>query len=359
MKMNKIKLDQAQRELLNKLAKTAKNLEDSSEVSFFQRLFKREEPKKIKSLYIYSAPGRGKTMLMQKFYQKINKTPKSYFHFNEFMYQIHKNLHKIRSKSENSNDEIIKATESVIKSSKIICFDEFQVQDIADAMLLGRIFTHIFSKNITLIITSNTKPQNLYKNGLQREKFLEFINNILLKNIEIIKIDDEIDYRLQYQQNLEKRYFTPKNNETFKEILPSFIEKQKITAKTLKIWGRDVKIRKTFEKTALLNFNEIIQDNLSASDFKEISRYFDLIIIENLPQFSFEEKNEQRRFMLFIDEIYENKTALIISAKSEIDEIYLNQKDKKSNARVISRLQEIKSDHYWKNSKFIKNQKNA
>ncbi len=348
--MQKIKLDKIQLEIFKKLEFIANKLENRN---FFHKILKKDKTQK--SLYIHSSPGRGKTMLMQKFYQKIKKTKKKYFHFNDFMYQIHKNLHEIRLENKNSKDELIEAVKRVVADAKLICFDEFQVQDIADAMLLDRIFSYIFSKNTTTIITSNSKPQNLYLHGLQREKFLDFVENILLKNAEIIEITDEIDYRLQYQQNLEKKYFlkNKKDEIEFREVIKNFTANKTLEPLILKVWGRNILLKETYQKIAIIDFEDFAKENFSTSDFKKICKYFNLIFLRNLQEFDYEDKNEARRFMLFIDEIYENKTALIILANKEIDKIYKNDKDKKLNLRTISRLNEIKSDHYFKNSKLF------
>lgn len=345
--MTDIKLDDFQQFIVSELDKIAEKLEKNN--GLFSKFLKK---KSIESLYIFSKPGRGKTMLMKLFFRKLRIKEKSYFHFNEFMYQIHQNLHQIRQKKlKNYQDEIILATEKVIKKSELICFDEFQVEDIADAMLLNKIFSYIFSKNITVIFTSNAKPKNLYKNGLQREKFLEFVEKILLKNSKVIEIDNNLDYRLRHNKNIDKRYFLTNEDEKFNQIIKNFTQNKSLETNILKIWGREIKIKNSYEKIAILEFDYLTENNFSASDFKEIAKYYDLIFLKNLDQFSFEEKNEQRRFMLFIDEIYENNVALIILAKSEINNLYIDLRDKSKNHRTISRLNEIKSDYYFKNSK--------
>ncbi len=137
-------------------------------------------------------------------------------------------------------------------------------------------------------------------------------------------------------------------------MIENFTKNEPLKARNIKVWGRDVVLKNTFENVAIINFDEICKNNLGASDYKEICKEFDLIFLLNLPILGANEKNEARRFMLFIDEIYENKTALIILAKCKIDEIFSEEKDKNFYARVVSRLNEIKSDEYWQNSKFIK-----
>jgi cell division protein ZapE len=349
--MSKIKLDNTQTELYKKIEEIAKIHAKNQKISVFSQVFGKK-PQKIKSIYIQSAPGRGKTMIMRKFYDNV-KIPKAYFHFNDFMYQIHQNLHEIRSKNKFYEDELIQALKMTVKNAKIICFDEFQVHDIADAMILGRIFTYFFSSKILLIITSNTKPQDLYKNGLQRELFMQFVNNILLKNIEIVKLDDKIDYRTQFTSDLNIRYFV-KNYEKIAEIIKNHTKESEIWPRTIKIWGRELQIKQSYKNIAIINYTDLCQEKHSASDYRAICKEFSLIFLLNLPILTKNEKDELKRLMLFIDEVYENKVALIILAESEIEKIYKDCKDDNSFNRAISRLKEIKSDHYFNNSKFKK-----
>ena len=316
-----------------------------------------------KSLYIHGGVGRGKTMLMKSFFEKIQKTPKVYFHFNSFMRKIHEALRDIRKEEKKYKDELIEAVKRVVKDKKLICFDEFQVTDIADAMLLSRIFSYVFSQGVTVVFTSNLYPRDLYKNGLQREIFLEFIDRVLLKNCEVLHLDSTIDYRSQYRQNLAQRYFisNKENREEIKKVIESFTEGKKPKAMKIKVWGRDVKIKKTFAsprqstqsdtKIAIFNFDDLCRSEFAASDYQAISQTFDLIFLLKLPSLTPDNINELRRLTLFIDEIYENKTALIILAKTKPDKIYSEGTGAEAFRRTVSRLNEIKSDEYWRNSK--------
>lgn len=352
----KIHFDQAQTSLFKRLEDLAYSLENEGKVSFFDKFKLVAEKKSPKSLYLYSAPGHGKTMLMKKFYEKLEKTPKIYFHFNAFMRLVHEVLRDIRGEEKKYKDELIEAIKRIIGTKKVLCFDEFQVQDIADSMLLGRIFSYLFAQNIVIVATSNSKPQDLYKNGLQREIFMKFVDNILLKNVDVIKLENDTDYRLQYKKNLSKHYFidSQESQKELNEIIENFTKLQNKENKIIKVWGREILIEKAFDNIAIFDFVEICKSNFSASDYKEICKTFDLIFLLNLPKLTSQDRNEARRLMLFIDEIYENKNALIILAKTKIDEIFEDKKDANANARMISRLHEIKSDEYWSNSKFIK-----
>ncbi len=237
--------------------------------------------------------------------------------------------------------------------AKLICLDEFQVTNIADAMLLSRIFSYLFSKNTAIIFTSNSKPTDLYKNGLQREIFLEFVTNILLKNCQVLNLNSPTDYRAEYTKNLTKRYFinNQKNRQTIKEIISNLTNSKPPKPTKLNVWGREVIIKKTYNNIAVINFKDLCQANHSASDYQSICQRFSLIFLFNLQKLTPENVSEAKRFMLFIDEIYENKTALIITAKVKIDEIYNQGIGSEAFKRTQSRLQEIKSDNYWQASK--------
>ncbi len=326
--------------------------------SFFEKIFGKKNESKFAGFYIYSKPGRGKTMLMKKFFEEV-QIPKAYFHFNEFMFQIHQNKHKTRrnkSKAQYSNQDLLVALKKVVKKSKLICFDEFQVDDIADAMILGRIFTYFVENDIFVIATSNTEPQNLYKNGIQREIFMKFVEEQILEKFKIIHFKSDKDYRLIHDSNIDERYFLKKGGtRNFNVLISQITNKKRPKVKNLEIWGRQVKVEKAIDNIAIFDYDELFLDNLSAADYKVICQEFDLIFLKNLPKFNSESKNEIKRFMLFIDEVYENKVALIILAQVKIESIYQNKKDVKTNARVTSRLNEIKSDFYFNNSKYIKN----
>lgn len=347
----KIIFDKIQLKIQKKLQKIAKILENQN---FFSEIFLNKES--VSSLYIYGSVGCGKTTLMQDFYNSLQKTIKVYFHFNSFMRLFHETLRDIRNEEKKYKDELIEAIKRIIDDKKLLCFDEFQVLDIADAMILGRIFSYLFSKKIIIIFTSNSAPQDLYRNGLQRELFLEFVNNILLKNCEVIALENGTDYRSIYRKNLTKRYYVSNflNRAKIKEIIINLTKSSPFKPRVLKVWGRDLKIKKTYQNIAVINFDDICRAELAASDYQAICQEFDLIFLLKLPiLLKAQDRNEIRRFMLFIDEVYENKTALIILAKTKIDKIYDSAKSDNSFARTISRLKEIKSDEYWAASKFV------
>ena len=347
-------LDHSQILIKNKLDALLERLESKKiENNFKQNLLNLFRFSEIQNeffgFYIFGEVGRGKTMLMKNFYDKIQRTPKIYFHFNDFMTLIHKTLHKIRQNPRKNNDDLIEALKKIITNQKIICFDEFQVLDIADAMLLSRIFEYFFSKNIIVVITANLHPQNLYKNGLQREVFLDFVNNILLKKIEVLNLNSATDYRIYNRTKLTKRFFVSnqKNRQIFQEIIEDFTKNKVRKAFKIESWGREIIVKKSFDNIAIFNFEELFNQHYSSTDFKEICQKFKLIFLQKIPQLQESEINEIRRFTLFIDEAYENKVLLIIISKMNLSNLKNIHIFAPYFSRTISRISEIISDKYW------------
>jgi cell division protein ZapE len=340
-------LDSQQIFVEKKLSQLAQDLENEASQGFFKKII---SPKKqLKSFYIYGDVGRGKSMLMRQFFDSLAKTTKVYFHFNGFMSSIHKALRDIRKENQKFKDELIEALKRVIQKNQVICFDEFQVLDIADAMLLARIFSYLFEQGVVTIFTSNLEPLQLYKNGLQREIFLEFVKKILLKNCEVLHLDSPTDYRSKYLKNLNERYFilSQKNRQEVEKIIEKMTDGNKLKPSKIKVWGREIKIAKTYKKIAVFNFDDLCRVEFAACDYQAICQNFDLIFLLKIPQLLPEDANEARRFMLFIDEVYEKKTALIILAKTKSEKIYEKGSGSEAFKRTVSRLNEIKSDQYW------------
>lgn len=316
------------------------------------------------SLYIYGGVGRGKTMLMKIFFAEVLSSKKIYFHFNSFMISLHQQLHFIRQNQSEikskkdfsiySQDDLIAAVQMIIGNPKLICFDEFQVTDVADAMLLSRIFSYFFLQKILVVITSNSHPLQLYKDGLQREKFLEFVREILLKNCQILHLDSPHDYR-QISQSIRKFYFL--DNQAgrieFAQIQEKFCKNHQISVKILEVFGRKIEIKKLAEDIALIDASWLVAQEFYIGDFKTICQNFSLIFLTNLNQFSESENNEIRRFTAFIDEVYENRVALLILAKCEIDQLCQTARASDFFMRTTSRLSEISGTAYWKGSKFL------
>ena len=250
-------LDSQQLLVEKKLKQLAQDLESQNSEGFFKKIISAKTV--VKSFYIYGDVGRGKSMLMKNFYNSLLKTTKIYFHFNGFMRLIHEALRDIRKEEKKFKDELIEAVKRVVKKNEVVCFDEFQVVDIADAMLLSRIFSYLFAQNVVTVFTSNSQPRNLYKNGLQREVFLEFVDKILLKNCEVLYLNSPTDYRSQYRHNLTKRYFisNKKNREEVQKIIATLTDEKKPKSSKIKVWGREIKVKKTLSINLSINISQV------------------------------------------------------------------------------------------------------
>jgi cell division protein ZapE len=304
---------------------------------FFLRFFKKKS--KILGFYLSGDVGVGKTMLLNFFYSSLS-IPKQRLHFNQFMINFHDFTHN-REEIDKGNS-IASFVNKMKKKCELIYFDEFQVTNIVDAMILGRLFETMFNENIKIILTSNTKIKDLYKDGLQREQFLPFIS--IMENLCIEKeLIIEEDYR---KSNLLDRFFFPLNEDTnFKvnQIFRKITKDKKANIKELKIKGRTFKIKKYFEKIARFNFDELCDQNIGAEDYIKIAKECKFIVIENIPAFSENNRNKQQRFITLVDILYEEKIPLMTTSDSKLENFSSSRSLEKPFKRTLSRLYELTS----------------
>lgn len=356
MSTEEIILDDSQIKTLDQLNQLKKSLDSNSVKFSLLKIFKKNK-NFLSSVYIYGQVGRGKSMLMAKFFNSLKIEDKLYLHFNNFMQKIHQELHKLRKNlHQNQNDIIEIATKNIIGDIRILCLDEFQVEDVTDALILKKIFSYIFANQILVVFTSNSHPKNLYKNGLQRDSFIKFIDDILLKNCQVINLDSGVDYRRQYLQLVKKHYFYPinlENKNEINEIFSKLTENSELQQIEIEVLGRKLLIKNCYKNVARFDFKELFNENLGVIDYQAICKKFDVIFLLNVPKLIKEDVNEARRLILFIDEIYENKVALLMLSEVEIDKIYSDGIGSEAFKRAASRLNEIISDYYWQRSKYI------
>ena len=307
--------------------------------SFFSKLFSKKLSQK--GFYLYGDVGVGKTMILNFFFDQLDKK-KLRKHFNEFMLNFHNFAHK---RKENNEENIINQFVKDLKSkASLIFFDEFQVTNIVDAMILGKLFDEIFKENIKIIVTSNTKISELYKDGLQRDQFKPFIKIMDDQSIEHeLKIED--DYR-KSNDNQKQRYFYPLNQETNFKINKFFrtITKDKNQSKiTDNVKGRDFKIENFYEGIARFNFNDLCDQNLGAEDYLEIIKNCKFIVIDQIPQFSDTNSNQQQRFITLLDVIYDKNISIAVTSNQSLDKFTSSRLLEKPFKRTISRLYELTS----------------
>ena len=307
--------------------------------SFFKKIFSTKDNNI--GFYLQGDVGVGKTMILNFFYENF-KFSKQRLHFNEFMISFHDFVFK--NKGINHENIIDKFVNKLSKKYQLIYFDEFQVTNIADAMILGNLFKKIFDKNIKILFSSNIKINDLYKDGLQRDQFLPFIKIIKNKCYQKNLIIEE-DYR-KSQNKRNERFFYPLNEKTnfkvnkyFRKITKNLTLKEKV----LTIKGRKFIIKNYFDGIARFNFKDLCAKNIGAEDYIKIAEKCDLIIIENIPNFNNVNSNQQQRFITLIDIIYEKSIPLMITSQSKLDSLSSSDNLKQSFKRTISRLYELTS----------------
>ena len=331
----KLEINQYQLEVIDKLQKYYKE----NFKSFLFNLFSKSSSKK--SFYLYGGVGVGKTMLLNFFFNEINNKKKR-LHFNEFMLNFHNFVHE---KKDANPDNIIDLFVKNLKSNfDLIYFDEFQVTNIVDAMILGRLFEKIFEANLKIILTSNIKISELYKDGLQQDQFKPFIKIMEQNSIEH-ELSIEDDYRKNVE-NQQQRYFFPLSQETnFKihKLFRTITKDKKLSVKTLNIKGRKFEIDNFYDGITRFQFEQLCDQNLGAEDYLEIAKISKYIVIEKIPQFDDFNSNQQQRFITLIDVIYHKNIPISVTANQSLDEFTSSKSLEKTFKRTLSRLYELTS----------------
>ena len=331
---NKYEINQNQINIINSL-KDYYN--DNFNQGLLNKIFKKKNSKL--GFYLVGDVGVGKTMILNFFFKKFSKK-KLRLHFNEFMIEFHNFIFENKDK-EKGTDLFV---EDLAKKARLIYFDEFQVTNIVDAMILGKLFKKIFEKKINVIFSSNTKINDLYKDGLQRDQFIPFIkvleNNSLEKELII-----EEDYRSNKNNNLDRFLYPIDQSTNFKlnKFFRKITKNKKKTLKTLEIKGRRLEVENFYDKIIKFNFDELCNKNLGSEDYLSIANTCDFLFIENLPDFNENNSNQQQRFITLIDIIYEKKIPLMITSQVNLESINSSKSMEEPFKRTISRLYELTS----------------
>ncbi|MEQ3512054.1 cell division protein ZapE [Pseudoalteromonas sp. BZB3] len=310
---------------------------------FFSRLFNRQPQQKITGLYFWGGVGRGKTYLVDTFYEALPTDRKMRVHFHRFMHRVHDELKKLKE----VKDPLETVADILKKETDIICFDEFFVQDITDAMLLGGLMQALFARDIILVATSNIVPDELYRNGLQRARFLPAIA-LVKENTEVVNVDSGIDYRLRTLEQAEI-FHSPLDAQADKNLFEYFDKLSPEPGKldeAIEIEGRLIKTRKVADSIVMFDFTQICETARSQVDYMEISRIYNTVILSNVKQMGQQNDDAARRFIALVDEFYERNVTLIISAAAPITELYTDGTLNFEFRRCISRLQEMQSHEY-------------
>ena len=298
-------------------------------------------------LYLYGPVGRGKSMLMDLFYASIPGDHKRRVHFHEFMLDVHGTMHDWRQKDGKLQDPLPKIAEDIAKDTWLICFDEFQVDNIADAMILGRLFEALFDEGVVVVATSNTHPDNLYKGGLQRDRFLPFID-VLKGRIDLLELEAQRDYRRDRLVDMGV-YFTPLGPEADAALDAAFAaltDDAEGQTEEVPVMGRVVEVSKAAKGVARFGFADLCEKPLGAPDYLAIAKTYHTVILADVPVLPPAKRNEAKRMVTLIDALYEAKVNMVVSAAAEPDALCTEGDTAAAFERTASRLIEMQSEDY-------------
>jgi cell division protein ZapE len=310
---------------------------------------KRKPPK---GLYLWGGVGRGKSMVMDLFFDHVAIENKQRVHFHAFMQEVHRRIHAFREaqkagKVSDSKDPLPPLARVIAERAWLLCFDEFHVSDIADAMILGRLFEALLAEGVVIIATSNRHPKDLYKDGLQRDRFLPFID-VLMDKMNVLEVQAARDYRLERLQKMDA-YLTPsgpvadqKLEQDFESLTVGF----QAQSATLDVNGRTVEVAKTAEGVAFVDFDEMCAKPLGPGDYLALASRFHTLLLRDVPKLGPANRNEAKRFVTLIDALYEAKVNFICSAAVPPVELYTEGDGAFEFERTVSRLMEMQSPEY-------------
>ena len=305
-----------------------------------------------KGIYIWGGVGRGKTMLMDLFYDHTNITERKHVHFHAFMQEVHRRLHSFREaqksgKTQETSNPIKALAKVIVGQAWLLCFDEFHVTDIGDAMILGRLFEALFAQGVVIVTTSNRHPNDLYKDGLQRERFLPFID-MLNDKMTVLQLDSNIDYRLERLHAMDV-YLSPAGDQASAKLLSNFDALSigsEPSKKELNVNGRMITIKKAAEGVGLTSFHDMCAQPLGAGDYLALADAFHTFILDGIPKLGPNNRDQSKRFVTLIDALYDHKTKFICSAETLPSELYTKGDGAFEFERTVSRLIEMQSPEY-------------
>lgn len=294
-------------------------------------------------LYLWGGVGRGKTFLMDLFYESLTIQAKRRIHFHRMMHDVHDRLKALES----VEDPLDRVAADIARDTRVLCFDEFFVSDIADAMILGRLLDGLFQRNVTLVTTSNSHPDDLYKEGLQRQRFLPAIE-LLKQHTKVVNMDGGVDYRLRLLHKA-GTYLCPDDAQAADRLSFFFDESassQIRSNRELDVYGRKILAHKCAKGIAWFRFEDLCDGPRSQADYIEIARWYPSVIVSGVPQFDATLENQARRFIALVDEFYDRRVKLILSADVEVNSLYQGDRLTFEFDRTTSRLIEMQSDKY-------------
>lgn len=309
------------------------------------RLISSANGKPPRGIYIHGAVGRGKTMLMDLFHASVAFEPKRRVHFHAFMADVHERL--ARARQTEPGDPIPGVARQIAAEAQLLCFDELHVTDIADAMILGRLFRVIFENGVVVVATSNSPPQELYRNGLNRQLFLPFID-LIEDYMDVLELAAAKDFRLE-KLGGSRLYFTPADEAARAELDKIWLRltgTPKGELMDIQVKGRTLRVQQAAMGVARFGFADLCEKPLGAADYLHVARTFHTLILERIPVLGPHRRNEARRFINLIDTLYDNRVCLVASAEAEPEHLYVRGDGADLFARTVSRLMEMRSEAY-------------
>lgn len=345
--------DSAQEEAVKHLQRlyddlVAKQQHDPKPTGLMGRLsgkLKKKTVEPVQGLYFWGGVGRGKTYLMDTFYDSLPFENKERTHFHRFMQRVHQELRLL----DGTPNPLVEIGKKYASEFQIICFDEFFVTDITDAMILGGLLQELFKNGVSLVATSNIVPDGLYENGLQRARFLPAID-LLNKFTDVVNVDSGVDYRLRTLEQAELYHYPldaaadASLNKSFESLVPDLNEVAESCV--LEVNGRDIQARRCCEDVAWFEFSELCEGPRSQNDYIELSKIFHAVLISNVPQLGRSNDDAARRFVNLVDEFYDCGVKLILTAEKSIPDIYSEGRLEFEIQRTQSRLLEMQSQEY-------------
>ena len=341
LESGQFKADDHQLAAVNELDKLWHQLQQSPENSFWKRLKNSPSPP-VKGIYLWGGVGRGKTWLMDLFYESLPGSDKQRIHFHRFMQRIHSSLNQLKK----VQNPLVRVAQQWAKDCRVLCLDEFFVTDIADAMLLAGLLENLIKQGVTLVTTSNIEPDLLYKDGLQRSKFLPAID-LIKENTNVFQLVGDRDFRLRILEQ-SSIYHSPLDDAAHQSMADRFQQMAAgcILKPQLMVNERPFRAVQRGDGLIWFEFEELCEKPTGSRDFIEIARAFNTVMISNVPQLTEEDSNASRRFITLVDEFYDRGVKLLISAEVPVTSLYTGKRLEFEFERTCSRLIEMQSREY-------------